>query len=62
MLDAFLEIGGIAAWQGWKSNKGRQTLCLKADGALELVAGTSVIPLAELIGYQDGAYSLAGVL
>ena len=39
-------------------DKRHQMLCLKADGVLALVASTSMVPLAELIGYGDGAYSL----
>ena len=39
-------------------NKRSQMLCLEADGALSLVAGNSRLPLIELIGYRDGAYSL----
>ena len=35
-------------------------LCLKGDLVLALVAGNSAVPLAELIGYENGAYSLDG--
>ena len=40
----------------------RQMLGLRADGELALVAGSNAIPLAELICYRDGAYSLDGAL
>lgn len=37
----------------------RQMLCLKADGALALVAGNaSAVPLTELVNYRNGTYSL----
>ena len=38
--------------------KRSQMLCLKADAALTLLAGTNVLPLAECIGYGDGEYSV----
>lgn len=40
-----------------KGNKRNQMLCLEADGALSLIAGSSRLPLTELIEYHDGAYS-----
>ena len=43
-------------------DKRSQMLCLKADGVLALVAGNNTVPLAELIGYYDGAYSLDGAM
>ena len=43
-------------------DKRSQMLCLKADGVLTLVAGNNTVPLAELIGYHDGAYSVDGVM
>ena len=36
--------------------KRSQMLCLRADGALALVAGNSALPLAVLVGFHDGAY------
>lgn len=41
-------------------NKRSQMLCLKADGALTLVVGGNKVPLAELITFGDGQYSLDG--
>ena len=41
-------------------NKRSQMLCLQTDGELSLTAGNSQIPLAELIVYQEGSYSLDG--
>jgi hypothetical protein len=42
--------------------KRSQMLCLQASGALLLVAGGNSLPLAELIEYQDGAYSVNEVI
>ncbi len=39
-------------------NKRNQMLCLQGNGLLTLVAGNNTVPLAELIEYIDGAYSL----
>ena len=41
-------------------NKRSQMLCLQADGGLTLVVGGNKVPLAELIGFCDGQYSLDG--
>ena len=41
-------------------HKRRQMLCLKADGRLTLVVGVNNMPLAELITFGDGQYSLDG--
>ena len=41
-------------------NKRRQMLCLQADGGLTLVVGGNKVPLAELIAFCDGQYSLDG--
>jgi hypothetical protein len=41
-------------------NKRRQMLCLQADGELTLVVGGNKVPLAELITFGDGQYSLDG--
>jgi hypothetical protein len=35
-----------------------QMLCLQADGMLTLVVGSSKVPMAELIDFQEGKYSL----
>jgi len=43
-------------------DKRSQMLCLQANGALALVAGGNALPLAELIEYHDGAYSLDAVM
>jgi hypothetical protein len=43
-------------------DKRSQMLCLQANGVLALVAGNNVLPLAELIEYHDGVYSLDGTL
>lgn len=42
--------------------KRSQMLCLQTNGVLALVAGGNPLPLAELIEYHDGAYSLDGVM
>lgn len=39
-------------------NKRSQMLCLQTDSELIVTAGNSQIPLAELIVYQEGSYSL----
>lgn len=41
-------------------NKRSQMLCLQADGGLTLVVGGNRVPLAELITFCDGQYSLDG--
>lgn len=48
----FLEIG-IAT-----GNKRSQMLCLQTGGELMLVAGGNALPLADLVAYHPGAYSL----
>lgn len=42
-------------------NKRSQMLCLHSAGVLSLVAGSNALPLAEVIGFADGAYSLDDV-
>lgn len=37
-------------------DKRSQMLCLEANGILALIAGSNMVPLAELIEYRDGAY------
>lgn len=39
-------------------DKRSQMLCLRVDGDLALVAGNNAIPLAELVGFTDGEYSV----
>jgi hypothetical protein len=40
--------------------KRSQMLCLKTHIALALVVGTGAVPLAELVDYRDGEYSVDG--
>ncbi len=54
--DGLWEIG-IAS-----GDKRRQMLCLQAEGELNLVAGDNKLPLAELIEFHEGRYSLDGAL
>jgi hypothetical protein len=41
-------------------NKRSQMLCLRADDELTLVMGGNIVPLAELITFDKGQYSLIG--
>ena len=43
-----------------KGKKRRQMLCLRANGALELVAGNKAVPLAEVVRNGPGGYSVDG--
>ncbi len=43
-------------------NKRSQMLCLQANGELTLVVGGNKVPLAELIEFRDGQYSLDGAM
>ncbi len=43
-------------------DKRSQMLCLQANGVLALVAGNNPLPLAEVVEYHGGAYSLDGVM
>jgi hypothetical protein len=43
-------------------NKRCQMLCLQANGGLTLVVGGNRVPLAELIAFCDGQYSLDGAM
>jgi len=54
------QTGSANLWEiGIATGKKRsQMLCLQADGILALVAGNNKIPLAELITFQNGQYSL----
>jgi hypothetical protein len=42
--------------------KRSQMLCLKADGTLALVFGTGAVPLAELVDFCDGEYSVEAAI
>ncbi|MDQ6703195.1 MAG: hypothetical protein M3Z96_08905 [Pseudomonadota bacterium] len=42
--------------------KRRQMLCLKTDIALALVVGNGAVPLAELVGFRNGEYSVAAAM
>lgn len=42
--------------------KRSQMLCLQTKGALALVAGGNVLPLADFIGYANGAFSIDAVM
>jgi hypothetical protein len=48
---------GIAA-----GGKRSQMLCLQAGGELTLVVGNNKVPLAELIEFHEGSYSLDGAM
>jgi hypothetical protein len=39
-------------------DKRSQMLCLRTDGDLALVTGNNAMPLAELVGFSDGEYSV----
>jgi hypothetical protein len=41
-----------------KGKKRSQMLCLRANEALELVAGNNAVPLAELVRYEAGSYAV----
>ena len=41
-------------------DKRSQMLCLQPKGHLALVAANNAVPLAELVGYRDGEYSVDG--
>jgi len=43
-------------------NKRSQMLCLQTKGALALVAGSNALPLADFIGYANGAYSIDAMM
>lgn len=48
---------GIAA-----GDKRHQMLCLQANGALVLVAGSNSVPLVETVGFCNGGYSVDGAI
>ncbi len=41
-----------------RGDKRSQMLCLQVDGGLALATGTSTVPLAELVRFHDGEYSV----
>lgn len=41
-----------------RGNKGTQMLCLRVHGHLALVAGTNAMPLADVISFKDGGFTL----
>ena len=41
-----------------RGDKRSQMLCLRADGDLSMVVGNNTMPMAELIGFHDGEYSV----
>jgi hypothetical protein len=45
-----------------RGDKRSQMLGLRADGDLALVAGSNAVPLAEVVGYGDGEYSVDGAM
>lgn len=52
----FLEIGMATG------DKRSQMLCLRVDGGLALVIGSNAMPLVDLVGFQDDAYSVDTVM
>jgi hypothetical protein len=45
-----------------RGDKRSQMLCLQVDGGLSLAAGNNAVPLAELVGFRDGEYSVDGAM
>jgi hypothetical protein len=45
-----------------RGDKRSQMLCLQVGGDLALVAGNNAVPLAELVGFRDGEYSVDGAM
>ena len=45
-----------------RGDKRSQMLCLQVDGGLALATGTSTVPLAELVSFCDGEYSVDGAV
>jgi hypothetical protein len=41
-----------------RGNKRTQMLCLRVHGHLALVVGTDAMPLADVIGFEDGSFTL----
>ena len=54
--DGLLPIG-IAS-----GNKRTQMLCLRVQELLALVVGTSTVPLADVVGFEDGRFTLDGLV
>jgi len=52
--------GGAGPWEiGMAAgDKRHQMLCLKADGELALIAGSTALPLADLVRYRESAFSI----
>lgn len=52
--------GGAGLWEIGiaAGDKRHQMLCLKADGELALIAGSTALPLAELVRYRENAFSI----
>ena len=45
-----------------RGHKRTQMLCLRVYGILELVAGGKALPLADVIGFENGRFTLDGVV
>jgi hypothetical protein len=45
-----------------RGNKSTQMLCLRVHGRLALVAGTNAMPLADVIGFENGGFTLDHVV
>ena len=41
-----------------RGNKSTQMLCLRVHGHLALVAGTNALPLADVVGFEGGSFTL----
>ncbi len=45
-----------------RGNKRTQMLCLRVQEHLALVVGTSTVPLADVVGFEDGRFTLDGLV
>jgi hypothetical protein len=54
--------GGVLSIGTASGAKRIQMLCLKSDSTLELVVGTGAVPLAELVGFRNGKYSVESTI
>ena len=54
--------GGLRNIGMARGGKRSQMLCLRADGGLSLVAGSNAMPLIEMVGFRDGAFSVDAVM
>ena len=45
-----------------RGNKRTQMLCLRVQELLALVVGTSTVPLADVVGFEDGRFTLDGLV